>query len=58
MKQSLIIELFGIWSNNELHNYLTTHVTSRRRQNLKGAFLKASMVVTDNNTLNHLEDFV
>lgn len=58
MAQPLIIELYGVWSNNTLTNYLTTHVTSRRRQNLKGAFLKASMVVMDNDTLNHLEDFV
>lgn len=34
-----------------------TSITSRRRQNLQGILLRASMVVTNNDTLNHLTDY-
>lgn len=59
MDTPLIIETFGKW--NEMNDTFTdlrvNKITSRRRQNLFGAKLKASMVVTNNETMNHLEDY-
>ncbi|XP_031619955.1 ionotropic receptor 75a-like [Contarinia nasturtii] len=53
----LIIEEFGEIINGLFIDYRRTTISSRRRQNLFGLRLKASMVVTNNDTLNHLTDY-
>lgn len=53
----LAIEQFGIISNGQFIDYRVTSITSRRRQNLFGLNLKASMVITNNSTLEHLTDY-
>lgn len=53
----LIQEQFGVIKNLEFIDYRSTSITSRRRQNLFGLHLRASMVVTNNDTLNHLSDY-
>lgn len=57
MRMSLIVEQFGRISNGEFVDYRDTPITSRRRHNLFGLKLKASMVITDNDTLDHLTDY-
>lgn len=57
MNMPLIIEQFGIISNEQFIDDRVTSITSRRRQNLFGLSLKASMVVTNNSTLQHLTDY-
>lgn len=59
MESELIEELYGKWisSSRKIEDMRKTAVTSRRRQNLKKALMKASMVVTNNDTLNHLTDY-
>lgn len=58
MNQPLIIELFGIISLNKFFDYRKNRVSQRRRLDLAGAVLRASMVITDNSSLNHLTDYV
>ncbi|XP_055315345.1 ionotropic receptor 75a-like [Sitodiplosis mosellana] len=53
----LIVESFGNIENGQFIDYRSTQITSRRRQNLLGLQLRASMVVTNNDTLNHLSDY-
>lgn len=54
----LTIEWMGTISNdNEFMDMRFTKITSRRRQNLDGIILRAAMVVTSNDTLNHLHDY-
>lgn len=53
----LIVEIFGEIRNGQFIDYRSNPITSRRRQNLFGLHLKASMVVTNNDTLNHLTDY-
>lgn len=54
----LIIEQVGeITSEWKFIDLRSSSVTSRRRQNLFGIYFKASMVVTDNDTLDHLTDY-
>lgn len=59
MESELIEEIYGKWSkkNNSFTDLRSTKITSRRRQNLKRTNLKASMVITNNDTLNHLDDY-
>lgn len=59
MNAPLIIETFGEWNemNDTFSDLRKNKITSRRRQNLLGAKLTASMVVTNNETMNHLEDY-
>lgn len=54
---NLITEQFGLIDNNKFIDQRTTPVTSRRRQNLQQTQLKASMVITNNETLKHLNDY-
>lgn len=51
--------MYGKWTkvNDSFIDLRVIKVTSKRRRNLSGAELKASLVVTDNETLNHLEDY-
>lgn len=57
VSKPLIVEPFGDIQNGKFIDYRSTSITSRRRQNLFGLHLKASMVVTNNDTLNHLTDY-
>lgn len=54
----LVIECYGEIdiAEESFADYRTTAITSRRRQNLQGLTLQASMVITNNDTLNHLSD--
>ncbi|XP_055603749.1 ionotropic receptor 75a-like [Uranotaenia lowii] len=56
-QESLSVEDFGIWDSGTFRDVRLGKVTSIRRLNLNGHTLKASMVVTDPETLNHLEDY-
>lgn len=55
--QPLIVESVGIIEKDRFIDYRETKVISRRRQNLRGINLKASIVITNNDTLNHLNDY-
>lgn len=59
MESELIEEVYGKWSkeNNSFQDLRLVKITSRRRQNLRLTNLKASMVITNNDTLNHLDDY-
>lgn len=58
MDQPLMIEMFGEVTNGTFQDLRTIFITSRRRQHLQGIQLKASMVVTNNDTLKHLTDYM
>lgn len=53
----LTAERYGIWSNKTFNSLLNYPITSRRRQNLHKSVLRASMVITHNDSLNHLDDY-
>lgn len=53
----LMIEPFGMFWNKHFIDLRSSSITSRRRMNLSGYNFKASMVITNNNTLNHLTDY-
>lgn len=55
--EDIIIENTGNIVDGAFIEEHMSHITSRRRQNLRGLALKASMVVTNNDTLNHLTDY-
>lgn len=58
LMSSLSIEPIGIISmTDDFVDLRSTQITSRRRQNLGAIHLAASMVVTNNDTLNHLSDY-
>lgn len=58
LETPLIVERFGeITEQWQFIDYRRTTIASRRRQNLLGLRLKASMVVTHNDTLDHLTDY-
>lgn len=57
MARPMIVENFGRITNDVFIDYRDTPITSRRRSNLCGLKLNASMVITDNDTLNHLTDY-
>lgn len=58
MESDLIEETFGRWfeKNKSVIDLRDIKITSRRRQNLQGSILNAAMVITNNDSLNHLED--
>lgn len=54
----LVWEPFGIWTLNDgLRDIRETRVLARRRRNLMGLELVASMVIVHNDSLDHLTDF-
>lgn len=59
MNGLLITEIYGKWEKAEdtFVDLRKIKVTSKRRWNLMGTELKASLVVTNNETLNHLDDY-
>lgn len=54
---SLMMENVGRIIDNEFIDLRWTPITSLRRKNLYGLDLRASMVVTNNDTLIHLTDY-
>lgn len=54
---SLAMEYIGRIEDSEFIDYRWTPITSRRRKNLYDLSLRASMVVTNNDTLSHLTDY-
>ncbi|XP_055628375.1 ionotropic receptor 75a-like [Toxorhynchites rutilus septentrionalis] len=56
-QSTLNFEPFGMWLNGSLVDERTAMVTSVRRLDLKGHTLRASMVITNMDTLNHLTDY-
>lgn len=55
---ALVVEEFGSWSHgNGLQDSRETRILARRRRNLMGMQLIASMVILHNDSLNHLTDF-
>lgn len=57
MEMPIIVENFGRIVDDIFIDFRPTPITSRRRSNLFGLHLNASMVITDNDTLNHLTDY-
>lgn len=57
MSQPLQLELFGIYSEQGFNAYDRDRTVVSRRKNLNGLELRACMVVTSNDTLNHLTDY-
>lgn len=57
MSQPLQLEMFGIYSGKKFHDYDRERTVVSRRKDLNGIELRASMVVTNNDTLNHLTDY-
>lgn len=57
--QLVTVEHFGHWSRHErLQDERQTRILSRRRRNLMGMNFNTSMVILNNDTLNHLNDFL
>ncbi|XP_058832109.1 glutamate receptor ionotropic, kainate glr-3-like [Topomyia yanbarensis] len=57
LETDLIVELFGYWRHGVIKKLQSTSISAVRRQNMNHFKLRASMVVTQNDTLNHLEDY-
>lgn len=57
LDQPLLLVNVGKILNGTFNDDRTSSITSRRRQNLHGIKLNASMVVTNNDTLKHLTDY-
>uniref|UniRef100_A0A336M5H9 CSON011044 protein n=1 Tax=Culicoides sonorensis TaxID=179676 RepID=A0A336M5H9_CULSO len=51
------IEFHGKWWNSTYTGSENHPIISRRRQNLRGSTIRASMVITHNDSLNHLDDY-
>ncbi|PSN49052.1 Ionotropic receptor 75m [Blattella germanica] len=56
--EPLIKNILGEWNVNEGMKTMAPLVTSRRRTNIHKSLLKAVMVVTVNDTLNHLDNTI
>lgn len=55
---NLTYEPFGYWSENEgIIDIRSSPINSRRRRNLLGAPITSSLVITQNDSKNHLEDY-
>lgn len=51
-------EHFGVWSfEGGILDERTTRILSKRRQDLMGREVSVSMVLTDDDSLNHLTDY-
>lgn len=56
--ENIICEPFGKWSSeNGLFDERSTRILSRRRRNLMGRTISVSMVLTNNDSINHLHDY-
>ncbi|CAG9853643.1 unnamed protein product [Phyllotreta striolata] len=56
LKGDLQIENMGIWENNIFKSFDIERITVRRRKNLKNITLNTCIVITNNDSLNHLTD--
>lgn len=53
----LLVEPIGYWNKDDgFKNIEIEQITTRRRNNLKGLILNTCIVITNNDTLNHLTD--
>lgn len=51
-------EIFGTWSeSNGLVDERSTRILSKRRRNLMGRTVSVAMVLTNNDSINHLTDY-
>lgn len=58
MPNELIMEQYGRWSSIDgLRDERETRILSRRRRNLMGTQLVASMVLLNKDSLDHMEDY-
>lgn len=57
MESPLNFENFGYFEGQSFHNLRTLKVDSIRRKNLNGITLRASLVITNNDSINHLYDY-
>lgn len=57
MENNLIIESYGIIRNGKFLDQRKFKITSKRRQNLMKTLLRATLVITNNDTLEHLNDY-
>lgn len=57
LHEPVLIEEAGRLVDGHFIDERTSYITSRRRQNLQATDLRASMVVTNNETLYHLTDY-
>lgn len=56
--EAITFEPFGRWSNETgLLDERSTRILSRRRRDLKGRTISVSMVLTNNDSINHLDDY-
>lgn len=58
MSEPLLFQQFGVYANGAFIDGRGKDGPVRRRQNLNGITLRASMVMTDNDTINHLDDYM
>ena len=52
----LIFERSGVWNKNSGYVQLGDDVTAVRRKNLTGSTIRTALVITHNDSLNHLLD--
>lgn len=51
-------EFFGTWnSKSGLIDRRTTRILSKRRRDLRGRIVSAAIVLTNNDSINHLTDY-
>lgn len=56
-EKQLIYEDFGYWSQfNGFVDQRTTKILARRRRNLRGKVLTASIVLRNNDSMNRMDD--
>lgn len=53
----LITNSIGKWKNHNLAGMFWNRSLANERKNLRGAILGTSVVILDNDTLNHLDDY-
>lgn len=52
------METYGNWSSADgINDFRTSHINSRRRINLHGTKITMSLVITNNDSLYHLDDY-
>lgn len=57
LHDNIQVEPIGYWNKDEgFNNFEIEEITIRRRTNLKGISLNTCIVITNNDSLNHLTD--
>lgn len=55
---NLTFEEFGKWNEHDrLLDTRPSRIISRRRKDLQGTLLNTAVVIVNNDTLNHLDDY-